>query len=104
MKGLLQCYGIDTGSTHDLSMLLEDLENETELSKQTVSFIHNLARYDQRLRYKNLKNDPTIEEAKVAISDTNLIMNEIGNHPMCSTFMREAKEVYNKLLKANVDK
>jgi HEPN domain-containing protein len=101
MKGLLQCYGIDTGGSHDISILLENLENETELSKQTVNFIQNLVRYDQRLRYKNLKNDPTHKEAKAAIDNTKEIMSEIGNHPMCSTYMSEAKEVFDKLLKVN---
>jgi HEPN domain-containing protein len=101
MKGLLQCYNIDAGGSHDLSILLEDIEKETELSSQTVKFIHALARYDQRLRYKNLKSDPTVEEAKVLINNTMEIMNEISNHPKCSEFINEAKEVYAKLLKAN---
>jgi len=102
IKGLLQCYGIDAGGTHDLSILLEDLEKETELSRQTVSVIHDLARYDQRLRYKNLKSDPTVEEAKTAVNDTKEVMNEIGKHPKCSTYMREANEVYDKQLKASI--
>ena len=98
MKGLLQCYGIDAGITHDLGLLLEDLEKETELSKQAVSGIQDLARYDQRLRYKNLKSDPTVEEAKAVVGDTVGILRELGEHPKCVAFMNEAREVYSKLL------
>jgi len=102
MKGLLQCYGVDAGSTHDLSVLLELIENEAELSNSSVGLIHDLARYDQRIRYKNLKSDPTVEEAKDVIADANEVINEITQHPKCSTFANEAKEVYKKLLKANI--
>jgi len=102
MKGLLQCYGGDAGGTHDLSVLLDDVEKEIELSEQTVSHINDLSRYDQRLRYKNLKSDPTVEEAKLAIKNANEVMSEIGENQKCSAFMNEAKEVFGKLLKANI--
>ena len=103
MKGLLQCYGVDAGGTHDLSILLESIENETELSNKSVGLIHDLARYDQRIRYKNLKNDPTVEEAKGVIIDANEVINEIIQHPKCSAFASEAKEVYEKMLQKNID-
>jgi len=102
MKGLLQCYGIDAGSTHDLGILLEDLQKETTISQETANNIQRLVRYDQRLRYKNLKDDPTVDEAKVVIKYSNEIMNEIGGNSKCSGFIDEAKEVYAKLLKANI--
>ena len=34
--------------------------------------------------------------------NANEVMNEIGTNPKCSDFMDEAKEVYEKLLKANI--
>jgi len=104
IKGLLLCYSVDTGATHDLTIILEELEKETELSTQSVGKIHDLARYDQRLRYKNLKSDPTVDEAKIVVTDTKYILQEIGEHPKCMTYVNEAKEVYEKLLKANIDK
>jgi len=103
MKGLLQCYGVDAGSTHDLSILLEFIENETGLSNNSIGLIHDLARYDQRIRYKNLKSDPTVEEAKGVLADANEVINEIIQHPKCSAFASEAKVVYEKLLQANID-
>jgi len=104
MKGLLQCYGVDAGGTHDLGILLELVENETELSSESIGLIHDLARYDQRIRYKNLKSDPTVEDAKGVIADTSEVLNEITQHPKCTVFAREAKEVYDKLLQANIDR
>ena len=104
MKGLLQCYGVDAGGTHDLAILLELVENETELSSDSIGLIHDLARYDQRIRYKNLKSDPTVEDAKGVIADASEVLNEITQHPKCSSFAREAKEVYDKLLQANIDR
>ena len=70
---------------------------------QAVGFIHNLARYDQRLRYKSLRSDPSVEEAKDAITDTKSILHEFDEHPKCSAFIKEAKEVYDKLLTANTE-
>ena len=105
IKGLLQCYHASPENfvgIHDLSILLEELDKETELSPQTVGLIQNLARYDQRLRYKNLKGDPSVEEAKSVIADTKIIIREFDEHAKCSTFINEAKEVYDKLLKANI--
>jgi len=101
MKGLLQCYGIDSGGTHDLGILLEGLKNETTISQETANNIQRLVRYDQRLRYKNLKSDPSIEDAKGVILIANEVISEISNDPACSAFFNEAKEVYDKLLKEN---
>jgi len=105
IKGLLQCYSVDPEffvGTHDLIILLEELEKETELSFQTVGLIHNIARFDQRLRYKNLKDDPSVGEARAVITDTKIIIREFDEHTKCSAFISEAKDVYEKLLKANI--
>lgn len=53
------------------------------------------------LRYKNMTSDPTPEEAKLAISRTAQIVDEISSHESVKQFMDEAKEVHVKMLKAN---
>ena len=64
----------------------------------TIASVYNLARYDQRLRYKNLKTDPAPEDARSTIEDVKLIFDEFAKHPKCAGFVGEAKEVHAKML------
>jgi hypothetical protein len=48
-----------------------------------------------------MTSDPTPEEAKLAISRTAQIVDEISSHESVKQFMDEAKEVHVKMLKAN---
>ena len=99
MKGFLKCYGVDLDSTHDLSIILESVEREHTPQESTTASIYNLARYDQRLRYKNLKADPSPEDARATIDDVNLVLDEFAKHPKCVEFVGEAKEVHAKMLR-----
>ena len=99
LKGFLQCYGVSHDNTHDLSIILEFVEREHTLQETTTASIYNLARYDQRLRYKNLKTDPTPEDAQATIEDVKLILDEFAKHPKCAVFVGEAKEVHEKMLR-----
>jgi len=51
-----------------------------------------------------MKNDPTPEDARLAISHAKRIMAEFNSNPKVSQFMDEAREVYLKTLKANSEK
>jgi dsDNA-binding SOS-regulon protein len=50
-----------------------------------------------------MPTDPTVDDAKTAILRTRIIMQEFGNHTDISVFMKEAEEVYSKILKANYE-
>ena len=99
MKGFLLCCGVDHDSTHDLAFILELVEREQALQESTTASIYNLARYDQRLRYKNLKSDPTPDDAQATIEDVKLVLDEFVKHPKCAGFFGEAKEVHTKMLR-----
>jgi hypothetical protein len=99
MKGCLLCCGIDHDSTHDLTIIFEFVEREHALQESTTASIYNLARYDQRLRYKNLKSDPTSEDAQATIVDAMLLLDEFTKHPKYARFIGEAKEVHSKMLR-----
>jgi HEPN domain-containing protein len=100
MKGFLQCYGVNHDSTHDLSNILELVEREYTPQEVATASIYNLARYDQRLRYKNLKTDPTPEDAQATIEDVKLVLDEFAKHAKCAEFIGEAREVHEKMLAA----
>jgi HEPN domain-containing protein len=99
LKGFLRCCGVDSDNTHDLSVLLEYVEHEHTPQKATTGAIYNLARYDQRLRYKNLKNDPTPEDAQATIEDAKVILSEFAMHIKSAGAIGEAKEVHEKMLR-----
>jgi len=99
MKGFLLCCGVDHDSTHELAIILELVEREQTLQESTTASIYNLARYDQRLRYKNLKSDPTPEDAQATIIDAKLLLDEFAQHQKCARFIGEAKEVHIKALR-----
>lgn len=99
MKGFLQCFGEYSENTHDLNVILEYVEDRSKLQKDVLEAIHNLAIYDQRLRYKNLRTDPTAQNALEAIADTKLILSAFSSHDKCSTLISEAREVHTKMLR-----
>ena len=99
LKGFLQCCGINHDNSHDLSIILELVEREHTLQESTTISIFNLARYDQRLRYKNLKSDPTREDAQATIEDVKLVLTEFSEHPRCASYIGEAMEVHAKMLR-----
>jgi len=51
-----------------------------------------------------MRNDPTPEDAKTAISRAKHIMEEFGANPKISRFLDEAKEVHNKVIRASNEK
>jgi len=51
-----------------------------------------------------MKDDPTPEDARLAISHAKRIIEEFGSSSNVSQFMDEAREVYSKTLKHNQEK
>ena len=60
--------------------------------------------YGNKLRYRNMPNDLSPEDARLAITRTKQIMQEFNANPKIAQFMDEAKEVHKKILKANFKK
>ena len=103
MKGCLFCLGKEYGFGHDLKELSDAINDLFELPKEINIYVLNLNSYTVRLRYRNMKTDPTAEDAKVVISRTKQIMDAFAKIPDISGYMEEAKEVHTKTLKSIED-
>lgn len=101
LKGFLNCNNVPYDSSHELEPLLEDVVSITKLSDECKKNVLNINIYKSGLRYKNMSNDPSPEDARLAISRTKHIMKEFNAHPKTSQFFNEAKEVHAKVLKVN---
>ena len=104
LKGFLQCYDRIYDNSHELEPLLEDVISVVKLSDECKANVLNLNIYKSGLRYKNMSNDPSFEDAKLAVSRTKYIMQEFNTDPKTSQYMDEAREVHTKILKANMEK
>jgi len=104
IKGFCECNSIDYGNVHELPELLENIETVFSPTTECESSILFLSRYKSGLRYKNKKDDPTPEDARLAITHVKRIMEEFNNNPAVSNYMDEAREVHTKTLKANYEK
>ena len=104
MKGFLRCKNKDYDYAHELTDLLDAVEELITLSSDTTKYIQYLNRFGVGLRYKNMSTDPTVDDARTAIARTKQIMQEFRNQPSVSGFMREAEEVHLKILKASYEK
>ena len=104
MKGFLDCQNYYYENEHELPLLLENVETVHKLTDECKKSIVFLSRYKNRLRYKNMKDDPTPEDAQLAISHAKTIMQEFNENPKISQFMDEAREVHLKILKVNMEK
>ena len=101
MKGFLNCLNTDYDYGHELKDLLDAVFELISISPDTAEFINYLNRFGIGLRYKNMSTDPTVDDARIAISRTKVIIHEFGKHPGVSGAMKEAQEVHKKILKAN---
>ena len=101
MKGFLRCCGEDYELGHELGVLISAIYPLFQLSEETVKNVNYLNRWSSGLRYKNMTDDPSREDAKNAIARTKQIIQEFSNNPKISQFIDEAKEVHAKILKAN---
>jgi len=99
MKGLLNLYDLNDEYTHELGELLRDVEKKNTLSEETVENINIMRRYGNRLRYKNMPTDPTVEDAFNLIKRTQQIVDEFANIKKCALEFQEARDVHNKILK-----
>ena len=100
MKGLLRSLSTEYDHGHELKELLNAVEPLMVLQPETIKNILYLNGFSVSLRYKHMSTDPSAEEAKVAIVRTKQIMQEFSNHPGISQYIKEAKEVHTKILKA----
>jgi len=101
MKGYLRCLNMEYDLGHELKYLLEAVETTFDITEDCTDNILHLSVYSSNLRYKNMSNDPSPEDAKIAISRTKQIMQEFNKNPKIAQFMDEAREVHAKILKAN---
>jgi len=104
MKGLLFCNNVYFENVHELPELLENVETIYRPTEECEASVIFLSRYKSGLRYKNMKDDPTPEDARIAISHAKRIINEVSNNPNVTKYMEEAREVYSKVLKTNSTK
>ena len=104
MKGYLRCLNRDYDYGHELKLLLDEVLSCFRISEDAEEFILYLNRFGVALRYKNMPNDPSPEDARLAITRTKHIMSEFNGCTQVSQFMDEAKEVHAKILKANNEK
>jgi len=102
MKGYLRCLNMDYSFGHELNLLLDVVMTDFKVSDLVEEHIIYLNDFESKLRYRNLSDDPSQEDAKIAISRTKHIMQEFNDNPKVSKFMDEAREVHIKLIKANV--
>ena len=104
MKGFLRCLNIDYNHGHDLDVLLENVLTVFEIPKEVSQHILYFDTFGIALRYKNMSNDPSPEDAKIAITRTERIMQEFNSNQKVAQFMDEAKEVHRKMLKTGCEK
>ena len=104
LKGVLQCLNMPYDGSHELEPLLEDIVSTVTMSDECKANVLNINIYKSGLRYKNMANDPSPEDARAIISRAKQIMQELNANPKISQFMDEAKEVHAKILKANLEK
>jgi len=104
IKGFLDCNTVYYENVHELPELLENVETVYKPTEECEKSVIFLSRYKSGLRYKNMKDDPTPEDARLAISHAKRIIEEFSNNPKASQYMNEAREVHNKVLKANSTK
>jgi len=103
LKGFLQCCNIPFDGSHELEPLLGVVVSVLKLSDECKANILNINIYKSGLRYKNMTNDPSMEDARVVISRTKQIMQEFAANPNVSQYMSEAREVHAKILRANTE-
>ena len=103
MKGYLRCLNMNYDYGHEIHLLLDAVMSDFKISEKVEEYILYLNDFETKLRYKNLSNDPSPEDAKVAISRTKQIIEEFSSNPKISKFIDEAKEVYTKVLKASTE-
>jgi HEPN domain-containing protein len=104
MKGFLRCLNVDYDHGHELDPLLEIVLTIFEVPMVVTQHILYFDAFGTALRYKNMSNDPSPEDAKIAITRAKQIMQEFNNCPKASQFMDEAKEVHKKMLRASYEK
>ena len=104
LKGFLHVINAEFDHGHDLMVLMDYVMADFALSEDADEYITYLSGFSTRLRYKNMADDPTPEDVKIAISRTEFVMQEFNGNPRISQFMNEANEVHKKVLKANCEK
>jgi hypothetical protein len=87
-----------------LSTLLDAVMKDFKISEESELYVMYLNDFETKLRYKNMSNDPSPEDARIAISRTKKIMQDFNDSPKIAQFMNEAKEVHLKMIRASSGK
>ncbi|MDR2570978.1 MAG: HEPN domain-containing protein [Oscillospiraceae bacterium] len=104
MKGFLRCHNMEYDHVHELRYLLEDVESVKTVSGECKEYIIYLDTFGNKLRYRNMPNDPSPEDVQLAISRTKHIIQYFKTYPVISQYLSEAYEVHIKILKASYEK
>ena len=102
LKGFLQCHNKEFENDHRLDDLLDLIAPVVQLQEETIKYILYLNGFGTGLRYKHMKTDPTVEEAKTVIARTKLILQEFSSFHSILQFIAEAEEVHTKIVRASL--
>ena len=100
MKGYLFCFGKEYGFDHNLNDLLDAINQLVKLPQEIKDHIAYLGFFQSKLRYRNMKTDPTVGDTKVAISRAKIVMEEFAKISDISSYVAEAREVHAKIMKS----
>ena len=102
LKGYLFCFNQEYGYDHDLKTLLRETNKLAKVTDATNESILYFEEFKSRLRYRHMPTDPTTEDAKLSIVKVKSVFDEFEKIPDISSYIREAKEVHAKILKATM--
>lgn len=105
IKGTLRCYELDYDFTHNISDLYEKILGAKEIItiKDFSKEIALIGVWGNSIRYKNMKDDPTIGDGKKILQHTNEIVASLASLSKVEPFYREAKEYNDKIYKASLE-
>lgn len=106
IKGTLKCYDLDYDFTHNISDLYERILDAKEIinTKDFSKEIALIGVWGNSIRYKNMKDDPNINDGKKILRLTNEIVISLASLAKVEPFYREAKEYNDRIYKASLEK
>lgn len=104
LKGCLRCANSEYDYGHEIMPLLYALAPAYKVSDVFEEYVMYLSDFSSALRYKSMSNDPSPEEARVAIARTRYLLQELRNCVLVGTYIAEASEVHSKLLRSSSEK
>ena len=99
IKGVLKCYDIEYDYDHNLDSAYEKIVSSKKipLTKDLTKHVDAIGVFGNAIRYKNMNNDPSIQDALKILNYTKEIVDNLSSLPGVKTFFTEAYQ-YNKAL------